>query len=181
MQFLPTDLDGVVLIVPDVHGDERGFLLESYHAQRYREGGIEADFVQDNHSSSRGGTLRGLHAQRTRPQGKLVRAVEGEIFDVAVDIRRSSPNFLRWVGVTLSAENFYQLWIPTGFAHGFCVLSDRAQVEYKCTDYYLPGDDMTILWSDPAIGVEWPIQDPLLSVKDRDAAPAGSLLDRLPE
>ena len=182
MKFLPTRLDGVILVEPDVHGDERGFFIESFHAEKYRQGGIGMEFVQDNHSSSRQGTLRGLHAQRTRPQGKLVRAVEGEVFDVAVDIRRSSPRFLDWVGVVLSAENFPPaVESHPDFAHGFCVLSPRAQVEYKCTDFYVPEDDLSILWSDPSIGIDWPIAEPLLSEKDRNAPTTDAITSLLPE
>ncbi len=136
MKFIATDLPGVTLIEPDVYRDARGFFLETWHQQKYAEAGIAGPFVQDNHSHSTRGTLRGLHAQRRRPQGKLVRAVAGEMFDVAVDIRPGSPTFARWVGFVLSGENFRQLWIPPGFAHGFCVLSERVHVEYKCTDFY---------------------------------------------
>ena len=138
MRFRPTAMPDVILVEPDVHRDARGFFLETFHARKYAEGGIPGPFVQDNHSRSVKGTLRGLHAQRQQPQGKLVRAVEGEMFDVAVDIRPSSPTFGRWVGVRLSGENFRQLYIPPGFAHGFCVLSDVVHVEYKCTDFYAP-------------------------------------------
>ena len=136
MKFIQTELPGVVIVEPDVFRDARGFFLETFHAARYRQGGIPYDFVQDNHSRSVRGTLRGLHAQRTRPQGKLVRAVRGEIFDVAVDIRPGSATFGKWVGGRLSEENFHQIFIPPGFAHGFCVLSELAEVEYKCTDFY---------------------------------------------
>ena len=169
MRFLPTELPGVILIEPDVHKDSRGFFLETYHQRKYQDGGIPGDFVQDNHSHSIRGTLRGLHAQRRRPQAKLVRAVEGEMFDVAVDIRRGSPTFGQWVGVTLSGDNFRQLYIPPGFAHGFCVLSDRVHVEYKCTDFYDASDELAIAWNDPAIGIAWPIAEPLVSGKDAQA------------
>jgi dTDP-4-dehydrorhamnose 3,5-epimerase len=176
-----TELPGVLLIEPRVHRDARGFFLETHHQQRYGEHGVPGPFVQDNHSHSLHGTLRGLHAQLGgRPQGKLVRAVEGEMFDVAVDIRRGSPSFGRWVGVTLSGENFRQLYIPPGFAHGFCVLSNRVHVEYKCTDYYSPEDEITVAWNDPEIGVAWPIAEPVLSPKDAAAPPLHALLDRLP-
>ena len=164
-----TELDGVLIIEPQVHRDSRGFLVESYHNERYHDAGISLDFVQDNHSSSLAGTLRGLHAQRLEPQGKLVRAIEGEIFDVAVDIRSGSPTFARWVGVNLSAENFKQIYIPTGYAHGFCVLSERAQVEYKCTALYAPDDQIVVAWDDPDIGIEWPIAAPTLSDRDSTA------------
>jgi dTDP-4-dehydrorhamnose 3,5-epimerase len=169
VRFLPTELPGVILIEPDVHKDSRGFFLETYHQRKYQDGGIPGDFVQDNHSHSIRGTLRGLHAQRRRPQAKLVRAVEGEMFDVAVDIRRGSPTFGQWVGVTLSGDNFRQLYIPPGFAHGFCVLSDRVHVEYKCTDFYDASDELAIAWNDPAIGIAWPIAEPLVSGKDAQA------------
>ena len=167
MKFVPTELPGVILVEPDVHRDARGFFLESYHARKYAEGGIPGPFVQDNHSHSVRGTLRGLHAQRRKPQGKLVRAVVGEMFDVAVDIRPGSPTFGRWVGATLSGENFRQLYIPPGFAHGFCVLSERVHVEYKCTDFYDAADEVGVAWDDPAIGISWPIRDPIISAKDR--------------
>ena len=170
MKFQPIEaLPDVVLIDPVVHSDARGFFLECYHREKFASGGIDAAFVQDNHSLSARDTLRGLHAQREHPQGKLVRAVEGEIFDVAVDIRPSSPTFGRWVSAVLSAENFRLIYVPPGFAHGFCVLSERAQVQYKCTDLYRPEDEIVIAWNDPDIGIEWPVQDPNLSNRDRDA------------
>jgi dTDP-4-dehydrorhamnose 3,5-epimerase len=179
--FRQVDLPGVLVVEPVVHQDERGFFLETYHRDKYREGGLDAAFVQDNHSRSRRGTLRGLHAQRTRPQGKLVRAVHGRIFDVAVDIRRGSPTFAHWVGEELSAENFRQLWIPPGFAHGFCVLSEVAEVEYKCTEAYVPEDEITIAWDDPRIGVRWPLDGaPNLSSRDGAAPPLEDWVDRLP-
>ena len=180
MRFTATELPEVILVEPDVFRDQRGFFLETYHQRRYAEGGIGGPFVQDNHSRSVQGTLRGLHAQVRRPQGKLVRAVEGEMFDVAVDIRRGSPTFARWVGVTLSGDNFRQLYIPPGFAHGFCVLSNRVHVEYKCTDYYSPDHEMTVAWDDPEIGIAWPIAEPTLSAKDAAAPRLGEALDRLP-
>ncbi len=167
MKITPTELPEVLLIQPDVHRDERGFFLESFHAERYAQAGLEAVFVQDNHSRSGRGTLRGLHAQLERPQGKLVRVTRGEVYDVAVDIRRDSPRFGRFAGAMLTAEGFEQLWIPEGFAHGFCVLSESAELEYKCTDFYDPGSEITIAWDDPGIGIPWPVQDPLLSEKDR--------------
>ena len=180
MEFLTTDLPGVLLIEPDVFWDTRGFFLETYHQARYAAGGISGPFVQDNHSFSTQGTLRGLHAQRTRPQGKLVRAVDGEMFDVAVDVRRGSPTFGRWVGALLSGDNFRQLWIPPGFAHGFCVLSERVHVEYKCTDFYDRADEIAVAWNDPEIGVAWPISEPVLSAKDAAAPRLATILDRLP-
>lgn len=182
MKVERTKLPEVVVIEPRVFRDPRGFFLESFNAARYREeAGIEATFVQDNHAGSVERTLRGLHAQRAFPQGKLVRAIEGEVWDVAIDIRRGSPNFGEWVAVTLSAENFRQLWIPPGFAHGYCVLGSGAQVEYKVTDFYRPEDELGILWNDPEIGIEWPIEDPLISKKDAAAKPLSEVLDLLPE
>lgn len=170
MKFTPTrELPEVILVEPDVYRDARGFLLETYQQDRYREGGIPWTFVQDNHSASIRHTLRGLHAQLRHPQGKLVRAIEGEIFDVAVDIRRGSPTFRRWVGQTLTAGDHHQLFVPPGFAHGFCVLSERAQVGYKCTDFYDPSDEIAVLWNDPDLGIEWPVTEPLLSDRDRAA------------
>lgn len=180
MRFVPTELPGVVLIEPDVHRDGRGFFLETFHARRYDAAGIPGPFVQDNHSHSTRGTLRGLHAQLRRPQGKLVRAVAGQMFDVAVDIRRGSPTFGRWVGVTLSGGNYQQLYIPPGFAHGFCVLSDEVDVEYKCTDFYDPSDEISVRWDDPEIGVRWPVAEPILSKRDALAPRLGELAERLP-
>jgi dTDP-4-dehydrorhamnose 3,5-epimerase len=179
MKFLPTALPGVIVVEPDVYRDPRGFFLETFHQRKYTEGGIEGPFVQDNHSHSVQGTLRGLHAQVARPQGKLVRAVAGEMFDVAVDIRPDSPTFRRWVGATLSGENFRQLYIPPGFAHGFCVLSERVDVEYKCTDFYDPADEVTIAWDDPSIGIQWPVREPIVSAKDSRAPRLDEVVDRL--
>jgi dTDP-4-dehydrorhamnose 3,5-epimerase len=166
LRFLPSEIPDVVLVEPDVFRDARGFFIETFHADKYRSGGIEGPFVQDNHSRSAGGTLRGLHAQLKRPQGKLVRAVRGEVFDVAVDIRRRSPTFGRWVATVLSGENFRQIFVPPGFAHGFCVLSEIAEVEYKCTDFYFRDDEIGIRWDDPALAIAWPLREPLLSPKD---------------
>ena len=179
MRFVPTDLPDVILVEPEVHRDQRGFFLETYHQRKYAEGGIAGPFVQDNHSRSVKGTLRGLHAQRQYPQGKLVRAVEGEMFDVAVDIRPASATFGRWVGVRLSGENFRQLYIPPGFAHGFCVLSDIVHVEYKCTDFYRPEDEIGVAWDDPDIGIAWPIAEPVISAKDRALPRLRDLRSRL--
>jgi dTDP-4-dehydrorhamnose 3,5-epimerase len=181
MRFVPTDLPGVILIEPDVYKDPRGFFLETWHQKKYAEAGITGPFVQDNHSFSERGTLRGLHSQLQRPQGKLVRAVEGEMLDVAVDIRRGSPTFGRWVGYVLSGENFRQLWIPPGFAHGFCVLSERVHVEYKCTDFYDRSDELTIVWNDAQVGIEWPVKEPLLSARDAAAPTLAAAADRLPK
>lgn len=180
MRVLPTALPGVVLVDPDVHRDSRGFFLETYHERRYREAGIAAIFVQDNHSRSARGTVRGLHFQVRRPQGKLVRAISGEMFDVAVDVRRGSPTFGRWVGATLTGDNFRQIYVPPGFAHGFCILSETAEVEYKCTELYDREDELGVLWNDPQIGIEWPIAEPLLSAKDKAAPRLAQVLDRLP-
>ena len=168
MKVLETDLPGVLIIEPQVFGDARGFFLETFQAERYRQdAGITLPFVQDNHSRSARGVLRGLHAQGTRPQGKLVRVARGEVFDVAVDINPASPNCGRWVGVTLSDSNQRQFWIPPGYAHGFLVLSEIADFEYKCTDYYCPDDEIGIRWDDPTVGIDWPLSDPVLSDKDR--------------
>lgn len=183
MKFVPTDIPGVIVIEPQVFRDERGFFLESFHQQKYREGGIDASFAQDNHSKSVKGTLRGLHAQLRRPQGKLIRVIEGEIYDVAVDIRRGSPHFGQWVGVWLSAENFRQIYIPPGFAHGFCVTSEIAQVEYKCTDFYDPASEISVQWNDPELKINWPLEEihsPILSKKDIAAKPLRQLMDVLP-
>jgi dTDP-4-dehydrorhamnose 3,5-epimerase len=181
MKFLTTPLPGVIVVEPDVFRDPRGFFFETYHATKYGDGGIAATFVQDNHSRSTIGTLRGLHAQRRHPQGKLVRVLQGEVFDVAVDIRRGSPTFLQWFGITLSADNFRQCYVPPGFAHGFVVTSAVAEFEYKCTDFYDPTDELRILWNDPAIGIAWPTRDPVLSDKDRAARPIVDLMDQLPQ
>jgi dTDP-4-dehydrorhamnose 3,5-epimerase len=180
VRFVATELPGVVLAEPTVHRDERGFFLETYHRGKYAAGGIDAVFVQDNHSRSVAGTLRGLHSQLARPQGKLVRCIEGEIFDVAVDIRRGSPSFGRWLGERLSAENFRQLYVPPGYAHGFCVTAGPAQVEYKCTALYDPADEIVIAWNDPEIGIEWPLDEPVLSPRDAAAPRLAELRDRLP-
>ena len=175
MKVTATALPGVLVVEPVVHRDARGFFLETWRERDYRAAGIDGPFVQDNHSRSSLGTLRGLHAQLTRPQGKLVRVIEGEIFDVAVDIRPQSPTFRRWVGERLDASEFRQLWVPPGFAHGFCVLTETAQVIYKCTQYYDRDDEITISWRDPEVAVRWPIDQPLVSAKDRDAPPLRDL------
>ena len=183
MNFIPQQIADVILIEPKVFQDERGFFLETYHLEKYAEGGIDVTFVQDNHSRSDQNILRGLHAQLGEfAQSKLVRCVEGEILDVAVDIRRGSPTFGKWCGQVLSAENFKQLFIPAGFAHGFYVLSESAQVQYKCDQFYSPQSEISILWNDPEIGVDWQlIGDPVLSAKDKDAKPLSEQLDLLPE
>ena len=180
MKFNPTALNGVILVQPTVHGDDRGFFVEAYHLEKYTAGGIAERFVQDNHSKSRSRTLRGLHGQLLKPQGKLVRAIEGEIFDVAVDARRGSPTFGKWVGEVLSAQNFRQLYVPPGFLHGFCVLSESAQVEYKVTAFYDQADEYGVIWNDPDLGVAWPLDDPLLSDRDQASPSLREIEDRLP-
>lgn len=167
MKASALDIPGVLLFEPAAFADERGYFMESFQAERYRDAGLIQPFVQDNLSKSRHGVLRGLHFQYPRGQGKLVQVFQGEVFDVAVDIRRGSPSFGHWVGAILSSENRYQLWIPPGFAHGFCVLSGEALLTYKCTDYYSPATEQTIRWDDPSIRVEWPLSQPSLSAKDR--------------
>ena len=172
MNPVQTDLPGVLILEPRVFGDERGFFFESHNQREFeRATGVRADFVQDNHSRSRKGVLRGLHYQIRQPQGKLVRVVAGEVFDVAVDLRRSSPTFGRWTGTVLSSENKRMMWIPAGFAHGFLVLSDSADFLYKTTDYYAPEHERCVLWNDPRIGIRWPLEgEPVLAAKDRAGA-----------
>lgn len=167
MKVMETKLPGVVIIEPRAFGDERGFFMETFSQEKYAQVGIKEKFVQDNLSFSSRGVLRGLHYQNPNSQGKLVSVVQGEVFDVAVDIRVGSPNFGQWVGVNLSGENHRQLWVPPGFAHGFCVLSATAYFTYKCTDIYTPSAEGGVMWNDPDIGVEWPIEDVLLSDKDQ--------------
>lgn len=172
MEKIATAIPDVFMVAPKVFGDERGFFLESYNRRAMVALGIDSEFVQDNHSRSARGVLRGLHYQTRQPQGKLVRVVTGEIYDVAVDIRRASPSFGKWVGMTLSAENHRMAWIPPGFAHGFYVVSDFAEVLYKATDYYAPEHERTLLWDDAALGIAWPlVGEPLLSDKDRKGVP----------
>ena len=174
MEIIETDLPEVRLIEPTVYRDERGFFMETWQQKTFMEAGLPGHFVQDNHSGSKQGILRGLHYQIQKPQGKLVRAVVGEVFDVAVDLRKSSPNFGRWVGVRLSAENKRMIWVPPGFAHGYYVLSDWAEILYKATDFYAPEFERTLLWKDPQIGIDWPLVDgrpPLLSPKDAAGRP----------
>jgi dTDP-4-dehydrorhamnose 3,5-epimerase len=177
LNVVDTELSGVLVIEPDVFGDARGFFMESWNGERYEEHGIPNHFVQDNLSFSANGVLRGLHFQHPRAQGKLVSVLQGEVFDVAVDIRVGSPTFGRWTGVNLSAENKRQFWVPPGFAHGFVVTGESALFSYKCTDYYAPEYDGTVLWNDPGIGIKWPVETPNLSDKDR-AAPS---LNQMPE
>jgi dTDP-4-dehydrorhamnose 3,5-epimerase len=170
VNIVRTSLNDCVIIEPKVFGDERGFFLETFHLDRYNDlAGIDLPFIQDNHSRSSKKVLRGLHFQKKRPQGKLVRVVRGEVFDVAVDIRKESTTFGKWEGVVLSEENKKQFWVPPGFAHGFLVLSDIADFEYKCTDYYDPSDEGSILWSDPDLDIKWPLNNPILSKKDSNA------------
>lgn len=174
MRFLPTRIPDVVLIEPKVFGDHRGFFMETWQQRVFAEAGIDQPMVQDNHSRSVQGILRGLHYQIIHPQGKLVRVISGEVFDVAVDIRKGSPTFGQWVGERLSAENRRMLWVPAGFAHGFYVVSDTAEFLYKCTDYYAPAHERAILWNDPALAIAWPLVEgapPVLSAKDAAALP----------
>ena len=180
MNVVATELEGVLVIEPRVFADPRGFFFESYHADRYAAAGLPARFVQDNHSCSAPRTLRGLHYQLRRPQGKLVRVLRGSIFDVAVDIRRGSPTFGRWVGVELSADNKRQLYVPPGYAHGFCVPDEASEVEYKCTDFYAAEDERGVVWNDPELGISWPVREPLLSEKDRTAPRLAELTEMLP-
>lgn len=182
MKVVETELPGVLIVEPDRFGDDRGYFQEIWHASRYRDAGIAGPFVQDNLSLSRHGVLRGLHFQNPNAQGKLVYVLRGEVFDVAVDVRAGSPTFGKWTGATLSGDNGRQLYVPAGFAHGFCVTGDHALFAYKCTDFYNPGTEGTVRWDDPAIGIDWPISEPVVSEKD---AAASSLTDldpaRLPQ
>ena len=170
MLFEPTSIPEVILITPQVFGDERGFFMETYQAQRFGAAGLPFIYIQDNHSGSQHGTLRGLHSQTRQPQGKVMRVLVGEIYDVVVDLRRWSSTFGQWVGVELSAKNKQEIWVPPGFAHGFYVLSNWAEITYKATDYYSPEWERTLLWNDPALNISWPVPDgeePILSPKDR--------------
>ena len=179
LNVIETELDGVLVIEPKSFGDARGFFLETFQVERYRKlAGIDLPFVQDNHSRSRRGVLRGLHAQRQHPQGKLVRVARGEVFDVAVDINPASKTFGTWVGVTLSDENHRQLWIPPGYAHGFVVLSEVADFEYKCTELYHPKDEIGLIWNDPEVGIDWPIRNPVISDKDARLPTLAELTER---
>jgi len=180
MKITATRIPEVLLIEPDVLGDSRGFFMESWRKDKYAASGLDVEFVQDNHSRSGRGVLRGLHYQLNRPQGKLVRVVTGSVFDVAVDIRKRSPTFGHWVGMELSEENHCQLYVPPGFAHGFCVLSETADFLYKCTDFYAPGDEHGLAWNDPDIGIDWPGTDFVISGKDARNVLLRQLHDRLP-
>ena len=167
MKIVKTPLDGLLIIKPRIFGDDRGYFLETHHQLKYQDGGIDCRFVQDNLSFSVKGTLRGLHFQKTKPQAKLIQTLTGEIFDVAVDIRPNSSTYGEWFGIHLSGKNLHQLFVPQGFAHGFCVLSESAHFAYKCSDYYDPQDEGGILWSDQNLAIDWPINNPILSAKDR--------------
>lgn len=180
-RFVPQTIPDVILVEPDVHRDARGFFLETWQVERYAAAGIAQAFVQDNHSRSSRGILRGLHAQLTKPQGKLVRCIEGEVFDVAVDIRPGSPSFGQWAAASLTAESFEQFWVPPGFAHGFCVTSEFAQFEYKCTALYAPEDEITLAWNDPALAIPWPLEDPALSEKDQRGLSLAAVRARMEE
>ena len=179
MRVLETALPEVRVLEPTVHRDDRGFFLESFRADRLEAVGISETFVQDNHSRSIARTLRGLHWQWRRPQAKLIRVVAGAIFDVVVDIRRRSPGFGRWVGVNLSSDDFRQLYVPIGFAHGFCVLTETADIEYKCSDYYDPAGEAGLRWDDPVVGINWPVNEPILSSRDARHPPFGPDRDDL--
>ena len=180
MRVVPTEIPDVLIVEPDVHVDGRGFFLETYQAERYRQHGIPGPFVQDNHSQSTIGTLRGLHLQLQNPQGKLIRVIDGEIFDVAVDVRRGSPTFGRWVGVVLTAASFKQIYIPAGFAHGFAVVSPVAQVEYKTTAFYDAASELGIAWNDPTLAITWPLSSPLLSARDARHPTLADVTAKLP-
>jgi dTDP-4-dehydrorhamnose 3,5-epimerase len=177
MKVIATALPGVVVIEPDVYRDDRGFFLESYQRARYADiAGIDVEFVQDNHSRSAQNVLRGLHLQRSHPQGKLVRVTKGEVWDVAVDVDPRSPTFRQWHGVHLTADNHLQMYIPPGYAHGFCVLSELADFEYKCTEYYRRDDEVGILWNDPELAIAWPVVAPILSARDAANPPLREFL-----
>lgn len=181
MKIIPTSFQEILIIEPDVFKDDRGFFMETFHQNRYREMGINRVFVQDNLSFSKQGTLRGLHFQIKNPQAKLVQVISGEIFDVAVDIRTGSPRFGQWVGIHLSDKNNRQLFIPEGFAHGFCVLSDTALFSYKCSNLYAPDDESGILWSDSNLNIDWPVKNPIVSEKDSRYSTLSEVeMDRLP-
>ncbi len=179
MKIIETSLPDVVVLEPKVFGDQRGFFMETYHAQRYKELGIEQTFVQDNHSRSRRGVLRGLHYQLVQPQGKLVSVVRGEVLDIALDIRKSSPTFGQWCAVTLNDINHRQMYVPPGFAHGFVVISETVDFVYKCTDYYHPQSERGIMWNDPELNIDWsiPLDEILLSEKDKNHPPLSKVAE----
>ena len=181
MRVEQTSIPGVLIIEPDVHRDGRGYFVETYRADKYLQAGIADAFVQDNQSRSAGGILRGLHLQLKQPQGKLIRVIEGEIYDIAVDVRRGSATFGQWLAVTLSGENFRQCYIPPGFAHGFYVVSAVADVEYKCTDVYDPTGELGIAWNDPVLAIPWPNPAPILSARDQNHPTLAAVMDRLPK
>ena len=181
MEIIKTSIPEVIVFVPPVFADSRGHFLETYQQQKYKAAGIPKPFVQDNQSYSTKNVLRGLHFQLRHPQGKLVRVIQGSVFDVAIDMRKNSPTFGKWHGEILSAENKRQMYVPENFAHGFCVLSDSAEFVYKCTDFYVPGDEVGLIWNDPQIGVKWPIEQPILSDKDAVLPSWADVLDLLPE
>jgi dTDP-4-dehydrorhamnose 3,5-epimerase len=180
MQVVATDLPEVLIVEPDVHYDGRGYFVETYHAEKHRALGIADAFVQDNQSQSVRHTVRGLHLQVSRPQAKLIRVIDGEILDVAVDVRRGSPTFGRWTATTLSSENFKQCYIPAGFAHGFAVLSEVARIEYKCSALYDPASEVGIAWNDPQLAVAWSVREPVISDRDRGNPTLAAVMDRLP-
>ncbi len=181
MEIIKTSIPEVIVFVPPVFTDSRGYFLETYQQQKYAAAGIPKPFVQDNQSYSTKNVLRGLHFQLRHPQGKLVRVIQGSVFDVAIDMRKNSPTFGKWHGEILSAENKRQMYIPENFAHGFCVLSDSAEFVYKCTDFYVPGDEVGLIWNDPQIGVKWPIEQPIMSDKDAVLPSWVDVLELLPD
>jgi dTDP-4-dehydrorhamnose 3,5-epimerase len=180
MEIIKTSIPEVIVFVPPVFTDSRGYFLETYQQQKYAAAGIPKPFVQDNQSYSTKNVLRGLHFQLRHPQGKLVRVIQGSVFDVAIDMRKNSPTFGKWHGEILSAENKRQMYVPENFAHGFCVLSDSAEFVYKCTDFYVPGDEVGLIWNDPQVGVKWPIEQPILSDKDAVLPSWADVLESLP-
>jgi dTDP-4-dehydrorhamnose 3,5-epimerase len=181
MEIIKTSIPEVIVFVPPVFTDSRGYFLETYQQQKYAAAGISKPFVQDNQSYSTKNVLRGLHFQLRHPQAKLVRVTQGSVFDVAIDIRKNSPTFGKWHGEILSAENKKQMYIPENFAHGFCILSDSAEFVYKCTDFYVPGDESGLIWNDPQLGIKWPIQQPILSEKDAALPSLADVLELLPD
>lgn len=180
MKRIETRIEGLVLLEPEVYGDDRGFLLESYQDKAWAEAGVDLDFVQENHSRSRGGTLRGIHFQISPGQAKLVRCLRGKIWDVAVDLRKDSPTFTQWEGYELSDENHRQMLVPVGFGHGFCALSEIADVGYKLSSYYDPATEQSIAWDDPEVGIDWPVEEPLLSERDKVAPSLSEISRELP-